>query len=114
MKKNKQAKRTNSTKKTLRKDIELRLISQLKELTGQLGQGSKKITKEIEKGAKKLAKNVSREFKLLEPAEPMRETNSGPVSESAPLASVAEAPAEQIEKPVKTTVAKTKTQKTEK
>lgn len=64
MKKDKLKSLVKAARKTARKDIELRLITELKELAGKLGQDSKKLKKDIEKGSKQLAKKLSRKLKI--------------------------------------------------
>lgn len=82
MKKNKLKSLIKSTKKTAKKDIQLALVADLKEVTGKFGAESKKLAKEIEKGAKQLAKKIAKEIKidksLLVPAQ----TEEAPVSAS--------------------------------
>jgi hypothetical protein len=61
MKKAKQKSGVKSVKKLAVKAIQLRLISALKAVTGQLAPESGKLAKKIEKGSKKLAKKISKQ-----------------------------------------------------
>jgi len=56
-----------SAKRTIRDDIKLSLITELKALTGKFGDASIKLDKEINRSAKKLAKKISKEIKIEEP-----------------------------------------------
>lgn len=62
--KNDKRKSLKLVRKTIRKDIQLSLITKLKEVAADMEQGSKKLEKEIEKGSKKLAKKLSKELKI--------------------------------------------------
>jgi hypothetical protein len=53
-----------STRKEAKKEIQTRLIGDLKELTVKYGEGSKKLNKKIEKESKQLAKKLSKKLKL--------------------------------------------------
>jgi len=60
--------------KSIQKEIELSLITELKAITDKLGDGTKKLTKKIEQGSKKLAKKLSKEIKVVRPAVEATET----------------------------------------
>ncbi len=62
--------KVKSAKRTVRDDIKLSLIKELKALTGKFGNASEKLEKEISKSAKKLAKKISKEIKVDEVARP--------------------------------------------
>ncbi|HEY0177030.1 MAG TPA: hypothetical protein VGC08_11675 [Pedobacter sp.] len=64
MKKSKLRSLVKSARKTAKKDIKLNLISELKEIAGKFGQGSKKLERDIEKGSKQLAKKLSKDIKI--------------------------------------------------
>jgi hypothetical protein len=62
--------KVKSAKRTVRDDIKLNLIKELKALTGKFGNASGKLEKEISKSAKKLAKTISKEIKVAEATHP--------------------------------------------
>lgn len=64
MKKKKLKSLVKSARNTVRKDIQLNLVTELKKITDSLGQDSKKLNKEIEKGSKQLAKKLSKDIKI--------------------------------------------------
>jgi len=64
MKKSKLKSLVKSARKTARKDIRISLVTELKEIAGKFGQGSKKLTRDIEKGSKQLAKKIAKDIKI--------------------------------------------------
>jgi hypothetical protein len=52
------------TRKEAKKEIQDRLIGDLKELTVKYAEGSKKLDKEIEKESKQLAKKIAKKLNL--------------------------------------------------
>ena len=61
--KKKKTSRSTSAKKTIRENLALQLVKELKDITEKLGHESKGLKKVIEKGAKKLAKKISKQVK---------------------------------------------------
>lgn len=62
MKQNKLRKLAKTAQKKISKNIEQRLITELKTVSSTLGTGSKKLEKQIIKGSKQLAKKLSKEI----------------------------------------------------
>lgn len=62
MKQNKLRKLAKTAQKKISKNIEQRLITELKTVSGTLGTGSEKLEKRIVKGSKQLAKKLSKEI----------------------------------------------------
>lgn len=62
MKQNKLRKLAKTAQKKISKNIEQRLITELKTVSSTLGTGSKKLEKRIIKGSKQLAKKLSKEI----------------------------------------------------
>ena len=60
--------KVKSAKRTIREDIKLSLVTELKALTGKFGDASIKLDKEINRSAKKLAKKISKEIRTEEQA----------------------------------------------
>jgi hypothetical protein len=67
MKKEKQDKPAKTEKKQARKNIQQQLITELKAITGQLGQKAEDVVIDIEKESKKLAKKITKGFKAILP-----------------------------------------------
>ena len=68
MKKDKTKALVKTARKAAQENIEVSLVTELKQVTGKLGQESKKLTKEIEKGSKQLAKKLAKELNIAAPA----------------------------------------------
>ncbi|MFI5160569.1 MAG: hypothetical protein ACHQHN_04790 [Sphingobacteriales bacterium] len=58
-----------SARKTVRMAIQLRIVTELKLISKEFGQGSEELIHEIEKGAKKLAKKIAGELKITAPVD---------------------------------------------
>ena len=65
MKKEKQDKPAKAEKKQARKNVQQQLITELKAITGQLGQKAEDVAIDIEKESKKLAKKITKGFKAI-------------------------------------------------
>lgn len=91
--------KVKSTKKTLKDDIKLSLVTELKILAKKFGEVSEKLEKEINQGAKKLAKAIAKEIKTEEPVQsetvPVAKAESvkkaKPANKVAPIKEVAPA-----------------------
>ncbi len=90
MKKSKLKQLVKEARKSAKKDIELKLVSGLREVTATLAVSTKKLDKEIAKGAKQLAKKIGKElqFDTTSFAENKEEVKASEVVEATPAPKV--------------------------
>ena len=109
MKNKAQKKQIKSARKVARKALQVRIVSALKTVTGQLGKESEKLAKKVEKESKKLAKQISKELDIkpaavkTEPAKVVK-TVKKPAPAKAPVTAAKKPIAKAA--PVKTSTAK--------